>query len=56
MSNIYQKNGYEDREDYLRELADMSGIDFSTVSMIADMLGASEDFDSLVTSLEDFEF
>jgi hypothetical protein len=30
------------------------GIDRSIVSALADMLGETEDFDGLVTSLEDF--
>jgi len=51
---IYQAEGYKNRTDYLRGLADEIGVDEKTVFMLADMLGESEDFDGLVTSLEDY--
>ena len=47
-------HGYESRRAYLDSLADDYGIDRATVYMIADLLGPSEDFDGLVTSLEDY--
>jgi hypothetical protein len=50
----YKADGYKDREDYLTSLAKDFGVDMSAVSMIADMLGPSEDFDGLVNALEDF--
>jgi hypothetical protein len=53
--DVYQQNGYENREAYLRSLADENGVDLSTVSALADMLGPNEDFDGLVSSLEDME-
>ena len=53
--SIYTDNGYDDRRDYLRNLADETGADLGTVYMLADVLGPNEDFDGLVTSLEDFE-
>jgi hypothetical protein len=52
----YAVNGYKDRNDYLNTLADDMGIDIMAVRMIADMLGPSEDFDGLVSELEDFEY
>jgi hypothetical protein len=52
----YTANGYKDRDDYLTSLADDRGIDSMAVRMIADMLGPSEDFDGLVSELEDFEY
>lgn len=52
----YAVNGYEDRDDYLNSLADDMGIDTMAVHMIADMLGPSEDFDGLVSELEDFGY
>jgi hypothetical protein len=52
--NVYQEQGYESRRDYLDSLADDMEIDRSTVYMMAQMLGPSEDFDGLVTSLEDY--
>jgi hypothetical protein len=51
--SVYTDNGYKNRKDYLKNLADEMGIDTDTVFMMASVLGASEDFDGLVTSLED---
>jgi hypothetical protein len=51
---IYQEHGYETRLEYLEGLADELGVDPEAVFALADMLGAGEDFDGLVTSLEDF--
>lgn len=51
---IYQENGFESRKEYLLDLADNMGMDASIVFALADMLGSSEDFDGLVTSLEDY--
>jgi hypothetical protein len=52
----YAANGYKDRNEYLNTLADDMGIDTMAVHMIADMLGPSEDFDGLVSELEDFGY
>ena len=52
----YEAQGYKDRDDYLNTLADDMGIDGFAVHMIADMLGESEDFDGLVSELEDFGY
>ena len=54
IDNVYEMNGFADRQDYLDDLADNMGLDRSIVSALADMLGENEDFDGLVTSLEDF--
>jgi len=51
--NIYQENGYENRKDYLNSLADWHGVDKGTVYYLASILGKNEDFDGLVTTLED---
>jgi len=53
MDNIYEMNGYANRNEYLTDLADNRGLDRSLVFALADMLGENEDFDGLVTSLED---
>jgi hypothetical protein len=50
----YINNGYENRGDYLKSLADDYGIDQMIVNELAGMLGASEDFDGLVSELEDY--
>ena len=52
--SIYTENGYKNRRDYLECLADDFGIDKGTVFAVASLLGASEDFDGLVSSLEDY--
>lgn len=52
--SIYQENGYENRIDYLQCLAEDFGIDRSVVFELAALLGPSEDFDGLVTMLEDY--
>ena len=51
--NIYVEQGYESRKDYLNSLAEEFGLDKSTVYSIASLLGSSEDFDGLLTTLED---
>lgn len=53
--SIYTENGYTDRKEYLDNLADDFGIDNGTVYALADVLGESEDFDGLVSALEDYE-
>ena len=49
----YTEAGYKNRRDYLDTLADDLGIDRATVYAAAAMLGPSEDFECLVTMLED---
>ena len=51
--NAYQENGYKNRRDYLECLASDYGVKFSTVQVLADLLGPSEDFDGLVNAVED---
>ena len=53
--NIYQSEGFANRREYLEDLADNFGIDVKTVFTLASILGSNEDFDGLVTALEDFE-
>lgn len=53
MNNIYVQNGYSDREHYLRELAEQFELDYDSVKLMADFLGPNEDFDGLVSTLED---
>ena len=52
--NVYIENGYENRQDYLECLAVDNGISIDEVLMMADLLGESEDFDGLVSMVEDF--
>ncbi len=54
MTDIYKANGYESRKHYLASLAEEYGLDLkSVVYPIAEILGPNEDFDGLITSLQD---
>ena len=53
--NIYQENGYADRDDYMTCLSEDYGIPIENVYSLAEMLGENEDFDGLVSALEDIE-
>ena len=46
--NIYQENGYADRDDYLTCLSEDYGVPIEDVFSLAEMLGENEDFDGLV--------
>jgi hypothetical protein len=50
--NEYQINGYANRKEYLESLCEE--YDRTIVYALANMLGPNEDFDALVTSLEDY--
>jgi hypothetical protein len=52
--SIYKENGFENRRAYLESLCEEYPRD--TVYALAGILGSSEDFDGLLTSLEDYEF
>lgn len=52
---IYQENGYSNRKEYLHSLAEGYGVDISVVVQLASLLGEDEDFDGLVSSLQDIE-
>ena len=52
--SIYTEEGYKNRKHYLECLAEDLGIDTTTVFTMASMLGPNEDFDGLVTMLEDY--
>ena len=51
--DVYHRNGFKDRLEYLNYLADEYGIDTETIYHLADMLGPREDFDGLINALED---
>ena len=53
--NIYRENGYTDRDDYLTCLSEDYGVPIESVYSLAEMLGEHEDFDGLVSALEDAE-
>jgi len=49
---VYQSKGYDDREDYLNSLRDTYGSD--AVNAFISFMPPSEDFDGLVSDLEDY--
>ena len=53
-NEIYIRHGYENRRDYLKSLAEDYGFDYETVALLADTMGETEDFDGLVSMLEDY--
>lgn len=54
LHNPYVEEGYANRKEYLQGLADDFGIPESVVFGLASILGPNEDFDGLVTELEDY--
>ena len=54
--NIYQQNGYADRDNYLTCLSEDYGVSIEDVYSLAEMLGENEDFDGLICALEDAEW
>jgi len=54
MIDVYAEHGYKSREHYLDTLAEDLGLDVDVVYMTADLYGLSEDFDGLVTTLQDY--
>lgn len=53
--DVYKENGFDDRNDYLEHLSEEYCVDILTVHEIADLLGQSEDFDGLISILEDLQ-
>lgn len=51
--SVYQENSFENRQEYLKVLAEEYGVDLETVKLLADTLGPDEDFDGLVSNLQD---
>ena len=54
--NIYQQNGYADRDNYLTCLSEDYGVSIEDVYSLSEMLGENEDFDGLICALEDVEY
>lgn len=54
MTDVYTENGYKDRQDYFTCLSEDYGVPLSIITLLADTLGPNEDFDGLVTYLEDY--
>lgn len=54
--SAYTDRGYENRRDYLESLALDYDVPRDTVFMLASFLGPNEDFDGLVSTIEDYEY
>ena len=54
--DIYKDNGYSDRDDYFVNLSLQFNIDLSSVYALSEVMGANEDFDGLVSSLDDYQY
>lgn len=52
--NIYQQHGYASRREYLESLAEEYEVPLEIVLAGAQLLGPEEDFDGLITALEDY--
>ncbi len=52
--SVYVRNGYSNRREYLKSLAEEYGEEI--VSALSDVMGPSEDFDGLVSELEDWSY
>lgn len=55
LTDVYVKKGYRDRKDYLKSLSEESGVDYESVVSLANMSGPTEDFDGLVSAVENFD-
>lgn len=53
--NVYEEQGYKNRTGYLKFLASDLCLPEDIVFALADMLGGGEDFDGLVTALEEYQ-
>jgi hypothetical protein len=54
-NNSYTRNGYANRTEYLESISEDYGIDMDTVLALADLLGKEEDFDGLLSMLQDLD-
>ena len=50
----YQEDGADSRYEYLTDLADNEGVPVDVVLTLIDVLGPEEDFDGLVSMIEDY--
>lgn len=55
-AEVYKRKGYANREEYLRGLAEENGVELDVVLAISSMLGPYEDFDGLVSMVEDASY
>jgi len=48
--------GCSSRDEYLTEIAAENGVDEESVRIMADLLGEGEDFDGLISMIDDFAY
>ena len=53
MHDPYYSHGFNSRTEYLLSLSNEYNVPQEVVMALADVLGPNEDFDGLITSLED---
>ena len=54
--SIYTVKEYKDRQNYLNSVSDEYGVDINIVNSLADILGPDEDFDGLISILQDMDY
>ena len=54
--SIYTEKEYKDRQNYLNSVSDEYGVDINIVNSLADILGPDEDFDGLISILQDMDY
>ena len=53
--SIDEENGYANRREYLDAMAEDYGLEKHDVRLVAGLLGPSEDFDGLISTLEEMQ-
>lgn len=53
--NPYHEHGFANRKEYLQDLSEQYNVPLEVVYQTAQLLGKSEDFDGLVSAMEDAE-
>jgi hypothetical protein len=54
--DAYKEHGYANRKAYLRSVSEEYGVPIVIVYQAAAMLGEEEDFDGLISMVQDFAF
>lgn len=54
IDDIYKQNGFDSRLEYLIDLAEQYYIPVEIVISIANLLGPEEDFDGLISMIQDY--
>jgi len=52
---VYIRNGYKSRAEYLKSVAGEFSVPLDIVFYLSEILGPEEDFDGLLNELEDLE-